>query len=145
MYVATEPTIAAATEIGSYTATSNWVKRAIPLGAYKGQTVYIGLSHYGSSDMFYLDIDDIAISNEAVTGINGVNDVTMSFYPNPASDKLVVRAEGLRQVEVLDVTGRTVAASTTNTVDLNAISAGSYIVRVITDNGTATERLSIVK
>jgi PKD repeat protein/thiol-disulfide isomerase/thioredoxin len=145
VYVATEPTIAAATEIGHYTATGNWVKRAIPLGAYKGQTVYIGLRHYGSSDMFYLDIDDIAISNEAVTGINGVNDVTMSFYPNPASDKLVVRAEGLRQVEVIDVTGRTVAASTTNTVDLNAVSAGSYIVRVITDNGTATERLSIVK
>ena len=145
VYVATAPTIDAATEIGHYTTTKNWVKRAIPLGDYKGQTVYLGFRHYGSTDMFYLDIDDIAVSLEAVVGINSVSDINMSVYPNPASDKLSVKAEGLRKVEVLDVTGRTVAASTTSIVDLTAVSAGSYIVRVITDNGTAIDRLSIVK
>jgi len=145
VYVATAPTIDAATEIGHYTTTKNWVKRAIPLGDYKGQTVYLGFRHYGSTDMFYLDIDDIAVSLEAVVGINSVSDITMSVYPNPASDKLSVKAEGLRQVDILDIAGRVVATSTTNTVDLTGISNGSYIVRVVTNEGTAIDRLSIVK
>jgi hypothetical protein len=37
------------------------------------------------------------------------------------------------------------ATSTTNTVDLKGLSNGSYIVRVVTNEGIATERLSIVK
>ena len=145
VYVATDQTIASATLLHDYTATGSWVCRTINLAAYKGQTVYFAFRHHDVSDMFILDIDDVMVSGDAVAGIENVGNVTMSVYPNPASDKLTVSAEGLKNVEVLDITGRVMATSTTNTVDLKGLSNGNYIVRVVTNEGIATERLSIVK
>lgn len=121
------------------------MRRAVDLSAYKGQTVYFAFRHHDVSDMFFLDIDDLMVTGDAVVGIENVGNVSMSVYPNPASDMLTVSAEGLNKVEVLDITGRVVATSTTNTVDLKSLSNGSYIVRVVTNEGTAIERVSIVK
>lgn len=145
VYVSATPSISDATELGSYNGTTNWAEKKVSLADYKGQTVYIAFRHIGTTDQFYIDIDDVAVGFEGNSGINGVENVTMSFYPNPASDKLTVNAEGLRKVEVLDIVGRVVATSTTNTVDLSGVNNGNYVVRVVTDNGTATERVSIVK
>ena len=145
VYVATAQSIDAATKVASYTATANWIRRAVDLSAYKGQTVYFALRHHDVSDEFILDIDDIVVSGDQIVGIENVGNITMSVYPNPASDKLSVKAEGLRQVDILDIAGRVVATSNTSTVDLTGISNGSYIVRVVTNDGTAIDRLSIVK
>jgi hypothetical protein len=141
VYVATSPDIASATKLKDYTATGSWKHHAIKLSEYKGQTVYIAFRHYNVTDMFYLDIDEFGITtDEMPAGINDVADVNFSIYPNPASDKLTVNAEGLREVSILDVAGRTVATSATNVVDLTSLSAGVYMVRVVTANGTASQK-----
>lgn len=139
VYVATEPTINAATEVAGFTATGDWKQRVVSLAAYKGQTVYIALRHYGVTDMFWLDIDDMGIAAEGQTAINDVNNVSIALYPNPVTDKLTVEVEGLREVNVIDLTGRTVATSTSNVVDVTSLSAGSYIVRVVTNSGIASK------
>lgn len=139
VYVATSPTIDAATEVASYTATGAWKQRIVPLADYKGQTIYIALRHYGVTDMFWLDLDDMGIAAEGQTAISDVNSVSIALYPNPVTDKLTVDVDGLREVNVIDLTGRTVATSTTNVVDVTSLSAGSYIVRVVTNSGIASK------
>jgi hypothetical protein len=70
----------------------------------------------------------------------------VSVYPNPVRDRALVTSETtISLVEVLDVTGRvlytTAASSMSVSIDLSAIPAGQYLVRVTTDSGIQTERI----
>ena len=42
-------------------ATADWVQYEFDLSAYEGQEGYVAIRHYGISDMFILDVDDIEI------------------------------------------------------------------------------------
>mgnify|MGYP003310329779 CR=1 FL=1 len=81
--------------------------------------------------------------DEPNTGINTVSDASISVYPNPTSDLLTITAEGLKEVNILDVNGRVVMTANTNTVDMSNLSNGVYFVSVVTNNGVSTR--SIVK
>jgi hypothetical protein len=70
----------------------------------------------------------------------------VSVYPNPVRDRALVTSEtNISLVEVLDVTGRVLytkaASSMSVSIDLSAIPAGQYLVRVTTDSGIQTERI----
>ncbi len=43
---------------------SPWLQKIVNLDAFKGQDIQIAFRHYGCTDMFYLDLDDVKISNE---------------------------------------------------------------------------------
>ena len=61
------------------TATGDWVQYEFDLSAYAGQEGYVAIRHYGITDMFILDVDDIEIlppGNEWIY----VNDVTENPY-----------------------------------------------------------------
>ena len=67
--------------------------------------------------------------------------VEFSFSPNPVSDRLVINcSEAVSQVEVLDVAGRTLMTSNSTTVDTKALSAGVYMLRVVTENGVSARK-----
>lgn len=94
------------------------------------------------------------------TGVSNVqaNGLAVSVYPNPAIDAVTVKfdagnAENV-SVTVTDLTGRTVAtvdASTivkginTVTCQLGNVAPGLYIVRVSTDAGVTTQKISVTK
>ena len=69
----------------------------------------------------------------------------VTLYPNPASDQLTIEAEGLRQVEVYDLTGKKVlSASTTQDklpIDMTSLNTGIYLVRMITEQGVSTKKV----
>ena len=48
---------------GANRAQGNWYQYTVDLSAYAGQKVYIAIRHFNCSDMFYLDVDDIELSN----------------------------------------------------------------------------------
>ena len=41
--------------------TEEWVNHTFDLSAYVGQTIYVAFRHYNSTDVFYLNLDDIEI------------------------------------------------------------------------------------
>lgn len=45
-------------------AQSPWIQKTVNLDAYKGQDVQIAFRHFDCSDMFYLDLDDVKVSNQ---------------------------------------------------------------------------------
>lgn len=75
------------------------------------------------------------------SGISSLNSIEMSVYPNPTSDYLTIQAENLREVSVLDMGGRVLNTSKTSTVDVRNLAAGTYIVRVVTENGTGIQKI----
>lgn len=71
----------------------------------------------------------------------------LKLYPNPASSYVTINGiSGIREVALIDNTGRTVLLrreGTLRKIDLENIPAGIYVVKVISDEGIKTAKLSI--
>ena len=76
----------------------------------------------------------------------------VSVYPNPASTQFTVSADGtnlnLKSVELSDITGRLIwkkdnLTGSNSTFSRGNLSNGIYIVRISTDKGTVSKRISL--
>ena len=65
----------------------------------------------------------------------------VALYPNPVSNRLKINAEGLQSVEVFNLVGQLVLASTSDSIDLSEWGDGVYFVRVVCEGGTVTKRI----
>ena len=90
VYISTDSAVSsflATTAVFQGTATNEWVKRTVSLDDYAGQTIRFAFRHWNVTDMFWLDIDDIEITQA------GMPEVTMpamaTVYVN---DTLVISA-----------------------------------------------------
>jgi len=106
----------------------------------------------------YIFLDDV-IATPYTLNVNNVNAAAnIALYPNPAKDaatlEFTLATTGNVQVTVVDVIGRTVASiangnmnAGTQKVQINTadLAAGVYTVKISTDNGVSTERLTVVK
>lgn len=142
VYVATSPNANNATLVWEGNATGEWVNHVVSLAPYKGQTVYIGLRHFNVSDMFMLDIDDIAIYAAAgAVSIENAENANINLYPNPTTGKVTIEAENFESAVVVDMTGRQVMTTTTNVIDMSNLTNGVYMVRINTTTGTTTQKV----
>lgn len=64
-----------------------------------------------------------------------------TLYPNPVSDVLTIRAEGLLKVELTTVDGRSVMASGQSRIDVSGLPRGAYFVRVVTTTGSSVHKV----
>ena len=71
------------------------------------------------------------------------NNLSVSLYPNPASETLYVNVENMQRVEIYDMTGRNVLNTTMSVVDLRGLEAGIYFVTVRTANAAKTTKLVV--
>lgn len=86
---------------------------------------------------------------------SGIADVEASIkvvtYPNPATEMAYITAEStIRAYEMIDALGRKVMSEQNVNADIleldvRGINAGVYFINVTTDNGVATQRLTVVK
>ena len=97
----------------------------------------------GDDNQFYLhvlySVDDIEeMENDAV-----------ALYPNPTQDKFTVEGEGLQHVTVYNSIGQKVydadCEGNTTVISLNNVESGLYMVRIATENGNLTKRITIIK
>ncbi|QRR00087.1 T9SS type A sorting domain-containing protein [Dyadobacter sandarakinus] len=76
--------------------------------------------------------------------------VSLSIYPNPASDRLTITYAGWNQVsgvKVFDINGKVVYQSgnkVSNAIDLSAFIPGMYVIRLEKNDGTAMFRKVVV-
>ena len=120
--------------------TDSYVQRGWNLSNFGGQTIYIAFHNISAMGGDALIFDDIHIGTGV--GVNEVNNVNVAVYPNPVSDVLNIRGEGIQQIELMDVNGRTVMTSgATSQLNLDGMAAGLYMVRVITNEGVHTQKI----
>jgi PKD repeat protein len=91
----------------------------------------------------------------AVSYVNGLNvlslDGLIKVYPNPASNVLFVESKGaaITKLEVVNVSGQTVAASVVNSsfyqMETTGLAPGNYVLRVFTANGLVSKLFAVVK
>lgn len=88
---------------------------------------------------YYYSVDAIE-ENE----LNGV-----SIYPNPAKDVLTIEAENISNVTIFNSLGQRVFAEDVNAneyiVNISGFEAGIYMVKIMTNSGEVTKRISVVR
>jgi len=76
----------------------------------------------------------------------------VAVYPNPSTSQFTVSAEGtslnIKTVELSDITGRSIwkkdnLSGSSSTFQRGNLSNGIYIVRITTDKGVVSKRVSL--
>lgn len=83
----------------------------------------------------------------SVVGIDEIQGKTVSIWPNPAQDYIVLNSNGNGKMEIIDMTGKTVFTSeiskVTQLFDVRNFVKGIYIVKVTSDTNTLTKKIII--
>ncbi len=79
-------------------------------------------------------------NNCNASGIETISTSDIRIFPNPATDKLIITAENnIKEIEVKTIMGQTVkiinGKGVTQTIDINDISIGNYLVLTKLENG----------
>lgn len=73
----------------------------------------------------------------------------VALYPNPASGKVNIKAELVRQITVYNTLGCVVMSQTVDSddvmFDMSQFENGMYLVNILTDNGVVVRRLNVIK
>ena len=85
----------------------------------------------------------------SVDGIEEQEAGQVALYPNPAKDKFTVKGEGLSHVTVFNTVGQMVydmpCTGDSVEISLEGTEDGIYMVRVTTENGSVTKRMTIIR
>ena len=121
----------------------SWTKKSRSLAGFAGQTIRIAFRHHNSHDVYWMLIDDISVTAGNTANISEVENANVSLYPNPVTNILNIDAQGIQEVNVMDINGRTVMnMQNTNTIDMTNLASGVYFVRVITTDGVSTQKIT---
>lgn len=99
----------------------------------------------------YLYVDNLSFSG-IIAGVENT-EVTGTFkvFPNPANHDFQIDLSGLKslaqQFEITDLTGRVFMMKQSNysliqTISINELPAGNYLLRIITEKGIVTQKIS---
>lgn len=128
--------------------TSNYVAGA---DEYVNQT--IDLSDFISNDKVIVKFaftsaygNNIWVDNINVTGVQSIEeeDMTISIYPNPATDVVSINSEkAINQIDVYDANGRLVTTYTNvnNTINVKNLANGIYMLNVVTEEGIIVKKI----
>ncbi len=75
--------------------------------------------------------------------------VKASLYPNPTNDNITIEAEGMQRLMVLNELGQVVyeaeVSTESETLNLSQFGAGIFMVRIYTESGIATKRVTVIR
>ena len=113
----------------------------------EGQNYYKVTAKYPSCESGYATTstgDDYV--HVIVTGVDE-QDGSVIVFPNPASDRLYIKGDGVVSVAVYNVVGQMISSGNDGTeqvIDLSGMPSGIYLVKVVTVNGEMVKRVSIM-
>lgn len=128
---------------------------SINLDEYIGRNIKIGFRGYnifGEWLAFDWFVDDVKVVPTDTTNVN-VNELgalKLNVYPNPAKDEVVIEAQSdIQQVTLMGINGVLLEERKANSqnvkLNLEGYSQGIYVVRVVTDEGVITKRISLIE
>lgn len=96
---------------------------------------------------YAIAFDDVTLIDNGMLSTPGFETNNFTVYPNPVKNWLNISyTQNITSVEVFNLLGQNVITNTTNTstktqVDMSALAAGTYLVKVNTENGTKTMKV----
>lgn len=144
-------------------AAPNWTSFNIPISLYTtADSGSIIIAAYYANGFNYMPhgnsvlyVDNLNFDN-LITGVNTVNNDkgNVSIYPNPAKNQITIDLKNvsgsLEKITIYNILGEAMSTqnhsgkvkSSLEAIDINGLSAGIYMVEVITDNGNFYQKIS---
>lgn len=76
---------------------------------------------------------------DGCAGIEELNNEAVVLFPNPATSEVVVAGVTAQTLQVIDLSGTVVSESASNTISVEGLASGMYILNVITENGSVAK------
>ena len=77
---------------------------------------------------------------ESCAGMETIDMASVVLYPNPASDMISVSGlENIIEIQVTDLSGNIIAIEKSNSISVEALSAGMYLLNIVSENGTVAK------
>ena len=121
-----------------------WTSREFNLSSanYNDSTIYVAFV-LRTLDGFKLYLDDIQVRKDDPVGLIENQPFDIVVYPNPSSDHITIQnANGFQNLEILDLNGKILISSLHPSVQLSALTNGTYFVRCYTTRGVCTKKIS---
>ncbi|SFJ34382.1 T9SS type A sorting domain-containing protein [Olleya namhaensis] len=114
----------------------------------EGTTYYVRVSDDGTARSQVTGSFTLLVSEAVLSTSDFTNQSLFSYYPNPVSDNLTLKAQKeISNVSVYNMIGqevyRNAPNSVNNSVDMSNLQAGAYFVKVTIDN--VTETIKVIK
>ena len=82
--------------------------------------------------------------------MNELSALKFNVYPNPAKDKVVIEAQSnIQQVTLMGVNGVMLEERKANSkqveLNLEGYSKGIYVIRIVTEDGVATQKINLIE
>lgn len=117
---------------GGYLAAAKVVN--VDVSSFAGQEVKILFRHFNCTDVFYMGIDDVKITQNNLS-VSGSSKNAISIYPNPASDFIKVsNANNVKSIRIFDMNGRLIKESAATDIDIRNFEKGQYILNIHSGN-----------
>lgn len=106
----------------------------VDISAFGGQDVKLVFRHFNCTDIFYIGIDDVMITQN-VLAVADSQKATISVYPNPATDFVQIANAGtVNKVRIFDLNGRLITETTSTKIDVKQLQTGQYILNIHSGN-----------
>ena len=110
------------------------------------QILLDGETYYATQTLNGCESEPFAVTVSIILGTQGFDQAQLVYYPNPVKDVLSLSsADAITNVAVYNITGRQVIVreqySNEITLDMSALSSGSYFVKVSTADAVQTIRI----
>lgn len=113
---------------------------------------WLGIDGYGWMDVASVSSGDIFswLTMVYIDGYDWINESNESVvvYPNPTSGNVNVVAPGMSLISVFNALGQMVmdmpVSTDSQVLDMSSYQAGVYMVRVATENGVSTRRVTVM-
>lgn len=123
---------------------NSFTQRTLDISSFAGQTIYVAFRHYGTTDVFSMEIDDVEIIAEQAASNEEFFKKNFALFPNPTSDELNINiTNGLEfnEVSIFDLTGRKIKSFNNETkLNVSDLSSGTYLINIKTNEGTAASK-----
>ena len=97
---------------------------------------------WGMNTPAYFCMDNITLSS---VGISDVKTSEINIFPNPAKDFIIVKANQISKIQIMDISGKVLYSRKTELnrvkVDVSSLEAGIYIVLVKNQDSTYTQKI----
>jgi hypothetical protein len=87
-----------------------------------------------------------------IEGINEIQPDAYKIFPNPANNEITIQGEGIRQLEIHDVTGKIlfshplISSSSLQKINISHLASGVYLIKIYPEsNDPIVKRLVIIK